>query len=100
MAGRNDALSKCELRNFIRFLQAEGWFADNDKRICFLSNFTGRRKAILTPGDVFIHDNTRPHNAVVTQQLLEQFKWCVSDHPAYSPDLATSDFHFFPVLKN
>ncbi|GBO28253.1 hypothetical protein AVEN_138735-1, partial [Araneus ventricosus] len=79
---------------------AEGWFADNDKRSCFLSDFTGLRRAILTLGDVFIHDNTRPHNTVVTQQLLEQFKWDVSDHPTYSPDLATSDFHFFPVLKN
>ncbi|GBN16127.1 hypothetical protein AVEN_176702-1 [Araneus ventricosus] len=24
----------------------------------------------------------------------------MSDHPAYSPDLATSDFHLFPELKN
>ncbi|GBM25953.1 Histone-lysine N-methyltransferase SETMAR [Araneus ventricosus] len=58
------------------------------------------RRAILTSGDVFIHDNARPHSAIVTQQLLEQFKWDVCDHPAYSPDLATSDFHLFPELKN
>ncbi|GBL88888.1 hypothetical protein AVEN_158989-1 [Araneus ventricosus] len=38
--------------------------------------------------------------AVVTQQLLEQVKWDVSDQPAYSPDLATSDFHLLPELKN
>ncbi|GBM11167.1 hypothetical protein AVEN_133904-1 [Araneus ventricosus] len=58
------------------------------------------RSAILTSGVVLIHDNARLHNAVVTQQLLEQSKWDVSEHPAYSPDLATSDFHFFPELKN
>ncbi|GBM25548.1 hypothetical protein AVEN_272544-1 [Araneus ventricosus] len=58
------------------------------------------RRAILTSGIVLIHDNDRPHIAVVTQQLLEQFKWEVSDHPAYSPDLATSDFHPFPELKD
>ncbi|GBM09561.1 hypothetical protein AVEN_29416-1 [Araneus ventricosus] len=40
------------------------------------------------------------NSAVPTQQLLEQFKWKVSDHPAYSPDLATSDFHPLPELKN
>ncbi|GBM87130.1 hypothetical protein AVEN_110012-1 [Araneus ventricosus] len=53
------------------------------------------RSAILTSGVVLIHDNVRPHSAVVTQQL----KWDVSDHPAYSPDLATGDFHLFLKLK-
>ncbi|GBM13403.1 hypothetical protein AVEN_54412-1 [Araneus ventricosus] len=43
------------------------------------------RRAIVTSGVVPIHNNTRPHNAVVTQQLLEQFKWDMSDHPACSP---------------
>ncbi|GBO31891.1 hypothetical protein AVEN_8729-1 [Araneus ventricosus] len=57
-------------------------------------------RAILADGVVLIHDNARPHNAVATQQLLEQFKWNVSDHTAYSPDLATSDFHLYPELKN
>ncbi|GBL91736.1 hypothetical protein AVEN_71375-1 [Araneus ventricosus] len=58
------------------------------------------RRAILTSGVVLIHDNAHPHSSVVTQQLLEQFKRDVSDHPVYSPDLATSDFHLFPELKN
>ncbi|GBL91519.1 Transient receptor potential cation channel subfamily M member 1 [Araneus ventricosus] len=58
------------------------------------------RTVILTSGAVLIHENARPHNAVVTQKLLEQFKWDVSYHPAYSPDLATSDFHLLPELKN
>ncbi|GBO15289.1 hypothetical protein AVEN_93640-1 [Araneus ventricosus] len=53
-----------------------------------------------TSGDVLIHDNARPHGAVVTQQLLEQFKCDISDHPAHSPDLATSDFHLFPEFRN
>ncbi|GBM87350.1 hypothetical protein AVEN_181532-1 [Araneus ventricosus] len=54
------------------------------------------RRAILTSGVVLIRDNSHPQTAVVIQQLLAQFKW---DHPAYSPDLATSDFHLFPKLK-
>ncbi|GBM06589.1 hypothetical protein AVEN_220030-1 [Araneus ventricosus] len=58
------------------------------------------RIAIPTSGVVLIHDNVHPHNAVVTQQLLDQLKWDGSDHPAYSPDLETSDFHLFPELKN
>ncbi|GBM21699.1 hypothetical protein AVEN_248520-1 [Araneus ventricosus] len=58
------------------------------------------RRAILTSGDVPINDNALPHKPVVTQQLLEQYKWDASDHPAYGPDKAASDFHLFPELKN
>ncbi|GBM04748.1 hypothetical protein AVEN_20193-1 [Araneus ventricosus] len=58
------------------------------------------RRAILTSGVVLIHDNARPHSAVVTQQLLEKFRWDVSEYPAYSAHLAMSDFHPFPELKN
>ncbi|GBM46856.1 hypothetical protein AVEN_11504-1 [Araneus ventricosus] len=58
------------------------------------------RRVILTSLVALIHDNARLHSTVATQQLLERFKWFVSDHPAYSPDLATSDFHLFPELMN
>ncbi|GBO30601.1 hypothetical protein AVEN_176716-1 [Araneus ventricosus] len=58
------------------------------------------QRSILTSGVIFIRDNACPYSAVVTQQLLEHFKWDVSDHPAHSPNLTTSDFHLFPELKN
>ncbi|GBN22071.1 hypothetical protein AVEN_170092-1 [Araneus ventricosus] len=58
------------------------------------------RRALLTSGVVVIHDNARPHSASITQQLLDQFKWNLSDHPAYSPDLATSDFHLCSEFWN
>jgi hypothetical protein len=35
----------------------------------------------------------------VTTVLLEKFKWDVLDHPLYSPDLMSSDFHLFLRLK-
>ncbi|GBL87360.1 hypothetical protein AVEN_118315-1 [Araneus ventricosus] len=59
-----------------------------------------QQRAILTSGVVLIHENSSLHNVVVTQNLLEQFKWDVSDRPVYSPDLATSDFHLFPEFRN
>jgi histone-lysine N-methyltransferase SETMAR len=31
--------------------------------------------------------------------MLKEFGWEVFEHPAYSPDLAPSDFHLFPKLK-
>ncbi|GBM42150.1 hypothetical protein AVEN_99066-1 [Araneus ventricosus] len=63
-------------------------------------NLRGLLRAIQTSGIALIQDNTRPHNAFITEKLPEQFKWNMSDHPAYSPDLATSDFHIFPEWKN
>ncbi|GBN00116.1 hypothetical protein AVEN_84473-1 [Araneus ventricosus] len=38
MAGGIDAPAKCELRSVISFLQAEGWFVENDQCSCFLSD--------------------------------------------------------------
>ncbi|GBN55597.1 hypothetical protein AVEN_214652-1 [Araneus ventricosus] len=51
------------------------------------------RRAIWTFRIVLIHYNARPHS-------VQQLKCDVSDHPAYSPDLVTSDFHLFPELKD
>ncbi|GBL81059.1 hypothetical protein AVEN_83135-1 [Araneus ventricosus] len=72
MAGRIDAPAKCELRSVIRFLEAEGWFVEDDRCSCFLLDFTMTlRRAILTSGVFLIHGNACPHGAVVTQQFLE-----------------------------
>ncbi|GFY35086.1 histone-lysine N-methyltransferase SETMAR [Trichonephila clavipes] len=55
---------------------------------------------MLTNGGRLLHDNARPHTALVTKAILKQFKWEVLDHPPYSPDLAPSDFHLFRYLKS
>lgn len=59
-----------------------------------------KRRGMLSSGIVFLHDNARPHTAHCTVELLEQFKWEIFDHPPFSPDLAPSDYHLFPSLKN
>jgi len=46
-----------------------------------------------------LHDNARLHTARATIDTLETLKFEVLSHPPYSPDLAPSDFHFFPHLK-
>jgi histone-lysine N-methyltransferase SETMAR len=58
-----------------------------------------RRRRLLSSGVMLLHDNGYPHAAARTQAMLEEFVWEVFEHPAYSPDLAPSDFHFFPKLK-
>jgi hypothetical protein len=44
------------------------------------------------------HDNARPHTAAVTTGTVEQMHWEVLPHPAYSSDLAPSDFRLFGPL--
>jgi [histone H3]-lysine36 N-dimethyltransferase SETMAR len=46
------------------------------------------------------HDNARPHTARATVAAIAAKGWTVLPHPAYSPDLAPSDFHMFGPLKD
>src|SRR5689334_13316851 len=48
----------------------------------------------------FLHDNARPHIAKVTRKKLLEFGWKILPHPAYSPDLARTDYHLFRSLSN
>ena len=48
---------------------------------------------------LLLHDNARTHTARATIDALETLKFEFLSHSPYSPDLAPSDFHFFPHLK-
>ena len=63
------------------------------RRVCRVRGSTSR---IL-----LLHDNARLHTARAMIEALETLKFEVLSHPPYSPgpDLAPSDFHFFPHLK-
>ena len=54
-----------------------------------------KRRGMLTSGVVLLHDNTRPHTAARTQDLLQKFRWDLFD----SLDLAPSDFYLFSRMK-
>uniref|UniRef100_A0A1B6CNN9 Mos1 transposase HTH domain-containing protein n=1 Tax=Clastoptera arizonana TaxID=38151 RepID=A0A1B6CNN9_9HEMI len=58
-----------------------------------------KKKRKVDEKSFLFHDNARPHAARQTQDLLTDFLWDVFGHPPYSPDLAPSDFHLFPHLK-
>jgi len=61
------------------------------RRVCRVRGSTSR---IL-----LVRDNARPHTARAMIEALETLKSEVLSHPPYSPELAPSDFHFFPHLK-
>ena len=48
----------------------------------------------------FLQDNARVHTTKVSMAKLRELKWQLLPHPAYSPDLAPSDFHPFGLLKD
>ncbi|GFO12656.1 histone-lysine N-methyltransferase SETMAR [Plakobranchus ocellatus] len=45
------------------------------------------------------HDNARPHTSRQTQDALRQRELTTLPHPAYSSDLAPSDYYLFPQLN-
>jgi len=49
---------------------------------------------------LLFHNKARLHTAAHTLETLKQLKWEAMEHPAYSPNLAPSDFHLFGPLKN
>jgi len=51
-------------------------------------------------GVIFLHDNSRPHVAQLTQKKIKQLEWEVLPHPPWSPDIEPSDYHLFLSLRN
>jgi histone-lysine N-methyltransferase SETMAR len=45
------------------------------------------------------HDNAPAHTALSVREFLATKQIIMSDHPAYSPDLAPSDFFLFPKYR-
>lgn len=48
---------------------------------------------------LFHDDNARPHRAKTAQNKVEELGWDRLDQPAYSPDLAPSDYHLFRSMQ-
>jgi len=59
-----------------------------------------KRRGKITKGFLFLQDNAPAHRALATQKKLAYLGFHCLDHPPYSPDLAPSDYHLFPELKN
>jgi len=59
-----------------------------------------KRPGLITKGVLFLQDNARALTVHRITCTLQQLGWEVLPHPAYSPDLAPSDFYLFGPLKD
>ena len=58
-----------------------------------------KRRDKLSKGVLLQQDNARVHTCKVAMDAVERNWYEIISHPAYSPDLAPSDFFLFPNLK-
>ena len=58
-----------------------------------------KRRGKITKGVLFLHDNAPAHRVLATQKKLAYLGFRCLEHPPYFPDLAPSDYHLFPGLK-
>jgi len=58
-----------------------------------------KRRGKVIKGVLFLHDNSLGHRTLATQKKLAYLGFQCLDHPPYSSDLASSDYHLFPGLK-
>ena len=63
-------------------------------------HFEGKTSRNFTKFFLFLHDNSPAHRSLATKKNLAYLGFQYLDHPPYSPNLAPSDYHLFPGLKN
>ncbi|GFS84617.1 histone-lysine N-methyltransferase SETMAR [Trichonephila clavipes] len=80
--------------------------AKRSLRTCIRSNWNVynrhciRRSMVNRKGVLYLHDNARPHVALVAKNTIQRLVWKTLYHPPYSPDLAPLDYHLFYSLEN
>ena len=78
----------------------QGHTVNSEKYISTLRTLKARLRRVRSGRDSILqHDNARPHTSRQTQDALAQLKLPALPHPAYSPDLAPSDYFLFLQLK-
>ena len=58
-----------------------------------------KRQGKLSKGILLQQDNARVHTCKIAMDAVKRNGYEVIPHPAYSPDLAPSDYFLFPNLK-
>ncbi|GFN95465.1 transposase [Plakobranchus ocellatus] len=83
----------------MEFLE-QGQTVNSERYISTLRALKLRLRRVRRDKDSILqHDNARPHTSRQTQDALRQLELTTLPHPAYSPELAPSDYYLFPQLK-
>ena len=67
---------------------------------CLKPAIRTKHRGLLSKKVLLQHDNACPHVAKATIETINKLGFEVLEHPAYSPDLAPSDYHLFAPLKD
>jgi histone-lysine N-methyltransferase SETMAR len=77
-----------------------GTTINSERYIEFLNKLKKRFKRVRNENHAILqHDNATPHTSSRTREAIERLGFSLLPHPPYSPNLASSDFHLFPKLK-
>lgn len=76
-------------------LNKEKYAEQLDKVNASLTNNRPKKRKII-----FQMDNARPHVSKLVREKLRDLGWEILAHPAYSPDLAPSDYYLFRAMNN
>jgi histone-lysine N-methyltransferase SETMAR len=58
-----------------------------------------KRRGKVSHGVLLLHDNAPVHKCNIVQAAIRKVGFVELNHPAYSPDIAPSDYHLFSNLK-
>ncbi|GFO14068.1 histone-lysine N-methyltransferase SETMAR [Plakobranchus ocellatus] len=76
-------------------LLEQGQTVNSERYISTLQALKLRLRSVPRDKDSILQpDNARPHTSRQTQDALRQLELTTLPHPAYSPDLAPSDYYF------
>jgi len=61
--------------------------------------YWSKRRGMPIRNVILLHDNTRPHTALLIRNKLEEMCWETLEHLSYSPDLSPCEYFLFEPLK-
>ncbi|KAG8335195.1 hypothetical protein J6590_074320 [Homalodisca vitripennis] len=61
--------------------------------------YGNKRRDMPITDVIFLHENVRPHTAVLKRVTLEEMGWNILENPPYSPELSSCGNFLFAPMK-
>ena len=59
----------------------------------------GKLRHLMVNNRIILEDNARNRTAAAVTDLLRLWQWEILEHPPYSPDMSSCDYHLFEKVK-